>query len=138
MADEKKEEKKSYTFLDKRGVDHDEPAPQKDLKGRGRTQAGTPAEPGPRADRIPGRRGCPFHRFHHPHHELCQCRHDQHGQSRTRNRRCPEESAVAQQNIDIITSPREDQGNLTAEENASWTRSHELRMVFVEAMKEER
>lgn len=60
MADEKKRKKKSYTFLDKRGVDHDEPAPQKDLKGSGPNGSRNPAEPGPRAGRIPDPKGVPL------------------------------------------------------------------------------
>jgi hypothetical protein len=67
MADEKKEEKKSYTFLDKRGVDHDEPAPQKDLKGpgpngsRNPSRARTPGRPNPDP-----KGGASFHRFQPP------------------------------------------------------------------------
>ena len=61
MADEKKEEKKSYTFLDKRGVDHDEPAPQKDLKGSGAERKPEPQpspDPGPTESQT--RRGVPL------------------------------------------------------------------------------
>lgn len=143
MADEKKEDKKSYTFLDKRGVDQDEPGVQKDLRGP-EPQGRPEPQPGPN-QRTPGpdaRRGMPssidfttlimsfasaamisMGRVEDPATGTVQ-----------RN------MAIAQQNIDIIILLHEKtRGNLSAEEERLMEQIlYELRMAFVEAMKEER
>lgn len=143
MADEKKEEKKSYTFLDKRGVDHDESEVGKDLKG---PETERKPEPQPRPDLRPAesqaRRGTPqsldFSTLIMSFASAAMISMGRVADPATgavqRN------LAIAQQNIDIITILHEKtRGNLTAEEERLMDQIlYELRMVFVEAMKEER
>ncbi|HON96009.1 MAG TPA: DUF1844 domain-containing protein [Deltaproteobacteria bacterium] len=143
MADEKKEEKKSYTFLDKRGVDHDEPAPQKDLKGSGAERKPEPQpspDPGPTESQT--RRGVPLSiDFTTLIMSFASAAMISMGRVEDPATGAVQKNlAVAQQNIDIITLLHEKtRGNLTAEEERLMDQVlYELRMVFVEAMKEER
>ena len=143
MADEKKEEKKSYTFLDKRGVDHDEPGVQNDLKG---TQAERKPEPQPktepRSSENHARRGTPQSiDFSTLIMSFASAAMISMGRVTDPATGAVQRNlAVAQQNIDIITLLYEKtRGNLTAEEERLMDQIlYELRMVFVEAMKEER
>lgn len=143
MADEKKEEKKSYTFLDKRGLDQDEPEIQRDPKGpepRGRPEP----QSGPN-QRTPGpeaRRGMPlsidFTTLIMSFASAAMISMGRVADPATGT--VQRNMAVAQQNIDIISLLHEKtRGNLSAEEERIMDQVlYELRMAFVEAMKEER
>lgn len=143
MADDRKEEKKSYTFLDKRGVDQDEPQDMHDMKGNEPLRKPEPF-PGPEPSTAgpQARRGAALSI------DFTTLIMSFASAAMISMGRVPDPATgavqrnltVAQQNIDIITLLHEKtRGNLTAEEERLMDQLlYELRMVFVEAMKEER
>jgi len=143
MADEKKDEKKSYTFLDRRGVDHDEPEAPKDLKDlEPNRKPESQPRPQPQQSESQARRGGPLSiDFTTLIMSFASAAMISMGRvADPATGAVQRNMAIAQQNIDIITLLHEKtRGNLTAEEESLMDQIlYELRMVFVEAMKEER
>lgn len=143
MADEKKEEKKSYTFLDKRGIDHDESEVPKDMKGpepQRRPEPQPKPDPYPSGPQSPGGASLSID-FTTLIMSFASAAMISMGRVADPATGMVHKSLpVAQQNIDIITLLHEKtRGNLTAEEESLMDQIlYELRMAFVEATKETR
>jgi len=128
MGDEKKEEKKSYTFLDKRGLDQGGEAPRETTKFDTQPQEGK-------------NRGGPA-----PTIDFTTLVMSFASAALVSMGRVPDPAVgtvqknlvIAQQNIDIIHLLHEKtKGNLTADEERLMDQVlYELRMSYVEAMKE--